>query len=395
MDGSKTPGGGTVELESLRKVHGDAVAVDGIDLRIAAGEFFSLLGPSGCGKTTTLRMIGGFDDPTAGRIMLDGRDLAGTPAHKRPINTVFQSYALFPHLTVAQNVEYGLRWRAGVSKAERRTRAGEALELVRLSRLASRKSTHLSGGEQQRVALARALVCRPSVLLLDEPFGALDAKLRKALRTELTAVQRAVGTTFIFVTHDQEEALEMSDRLAVMDHGRVVQCGRPKDVYEAPDTEFVADFLGLMNLLEVTCVETGGAGLAQVRLGEFTVAATCASDTRTGPGRIVIRPERVRLQAAGHTGDNCVPAIVDKLVYVGATSQVLVRLAHGPAVHVLLVNDSDHEHLRPGEPVTLLLPPSAVRLLAPAAVPGFAADPAEPAGLADPAREQTPAPARP
>ena len=385
MDASFAAAAGTVDLEGLRKVHGDAVAVDGIDLRVGGGEFFSLLGPSGCGKTTTLRMIGGFDEPTDGRILLDGADLAGTPAHKRPINTVFQSYALFPHLTVAQNVEYGLRWRPGVDRAERRRRAAEALELVRLTRLAGRRPVQLSGGEQQRVALARALVCRPAVLLLDEPFGALDAKLRKTLRTELTAVQRAVGTTFIFVTHDQEEALEMSDRLAVMDRGKVVQCGRPKDVYEAPDTEFVADFLGLANLLEVTCVEADGASHAQVRLGEFTVAATRVGEARTGPGRIVIRPERVRLEAAGHTGANCVPAIVDKLVYIGATSQVLVRLAHGPAVHVLLVNDSDHEHLRPGEPVTLSMPPAAVRLLSPAPVPAVAAEPAAARRAAEPA----------
>jgi spermidine/putrescine transport system ATP-binding protein len=353
-----------LELLSLRKVHGTTVAVDRIDLRIAAGEFFSLLGPSGCGKTTTLQMIGGFEPPTEGRVRLDGKDLTSVPAHRRPINTVFQSYALFPHLTVAQNVEYGLRWRPGVSRAQRRIRAGEALDLVRLSRLAARRPAQLSGGEQQRVALARALVCRPSVLLLDEPFGALDAKLRKALRAELAAVQRTVGTTFVFVTHDQEEALEISDRIAVMDHGRVVQCGRPKDVYEAPDTEFVADFLGLTNLLEVTCL-----GAENVRLGEFTVAATAVGDPRTGPGRIVIRPERVRLEAAGHTGANRVPAIVDRLVYVGATSHVLVRLAHGPAVQVMLVNDSDHDHLKPGEAVTLFLPPAAVRLLAPETAP--------------------------
>ncbi|GIJ73750.1 ABC transporter ATP-binding protein [Virgisporangium ochraceum] len=365
MKGTDTPTGGMLELAGLRKVHGTTVAVDRIDLRIAAGEFFSLLGPSGCGKTTTLQMIGGFEAPTGGRVLLDGADLTGMPAHRRPINTVFQSYALFPHLTVAQNVEYGLRWRAGVGKAERRTRAGEALDLVRLSALAGRRPTQLSGGEQQRVALARALVCRPSVLLLDEPFGALDAKLRKALRAELTAVQRAVGTTFVFVTHDQEEALEISDRIAVMDHGRVVQCGRPKDVYETPDTEFVADFLGLTNLLEVTCV-----GGPDVRLGEFTVTCTpVGGDVRSGPGRIVIRPERVRLEAAGGTGANRVPAIVDRLVYVGATSQVLVRLPHGPVVQVMLVNDSDHDHLRAGEAVTLHLPPAAVRLLAPEPAP--------------------------
>jgi spermidine/putrescine transport system ATP-binding protein len=362
--------GGAVELVGLRKVHGDAVAVDRVDLRVGAGEFFSLLGPSGCGKTTTLRLIGGFDRPTEGRILLDGRDLSGTPAHRRPINTVFQSYALFPHLTVAQNVEYGLRWRRGIDRAERRRRAAEALELVRLGRLAARRPDQLSGGEQQRVALARALVREPAVLLLDEPFGALDAKLRKALRTELTAVQRAVGTTFIFVTHDQEEALEMSDRLAVLDAGRVVQCGTPRQVYEAPRTEFVADFLGLANLLEVTCLGAGSAGAGRpgtvpVRLGEFTVAAACAGAAAAGPGRVVIRPERVRLRTT--EGAGAVPAIVDKLVYVGATTQVAVRLAHGPAVHALLVNDSDHAHLRPGTPVWPDLPADALRLLEPPA----------------------------
>jgi spermidine/putrescine transport system ATP-binding protein len=368
MTGSSGRAGGTIELIGLRKVHGDAVAVDGIDLRVESGEFFSLLGPSGCGKTTTLRLIGGFDRPTEGRILLDGADLSGTPAHRRPINTVFQSYALFPHLTVEQNVEYGLRFKQGVGRAERRRRAAEALELVRLSRLAARRPHQLSGGEQQRVALARALVREPAVLLLDEPFGALDAKLRKALRTELTAVQRAVGTTFIFVTHDQEEALEMSDRLAVLDAGRIVQHGTPKEVYQAPRTEFVADFLGLANLLEVTCLGAGGDGSAPVRLGEFSLTATCADAPSAGPGRVVIRPERVRVAAGSaadtaSNGTNTLPAIVDKLVYVGATTQVVVRLAHGPAVHALLVNDSDHEHLAPGTAVALTLPPDALRLL--------------------------------
>ncbi|HEU5111612.1 MAG TPA: ABC transporter ATP-binding protein [Micromonosporaceae bacterium] len=365
MTGSNGRAGGTIELVGLRKVHGDAVAVDGIDLRVEAGEFFSLLGPSGCGKTTTLRMIGGFDKPTEGQILLDGTDMSGTPAHRRPINTVFQSYALFPHLTVAQNVEYGLRWRKGIDKADRRRRAAEALELVRLSRLSARRPHQLSGGEQQRVALARALVREPAVLLLDEPFGALDAKLRKALRTELTAVQRAVGTTFIFVTHDQEEALEMSDRLAVLDAGRIVQTGTPKEVYQAPRTEFVADFLGLANLLEVTCLDAAGGGTAPVRLGEFSLTAACAGAATAGPGRVVIRPERVRVTAgsAAEAGPNTIPAIVDKLVYVGATTQVVVRLAHGPAVNALLVNDSDHEHLAPGTAVALTMPAEALRLL--------------------------------
>jgi spermidine/putrescine transport system ATP-binding protein len=356
-------GGGAIELVDLRKEYGDAVAVDGIDLQVDAGEFFSLLGPSGCGKTTTLRMIGGFDPPTAGRILLDGADLAGTPAHRRPINTVFQSYALFPHLSVADNVGYGLRWRRSLTRAERNVRIGSALDLVRLTRLAARRPHQLSGGEQQRVALARALVCEPSVLLLDEPFGALDAKLRKALRTELTALQRKVGTTFVFVTHDQEEALEMSDRLAVMDQGRVVQCGRPKDVYEAPVTEFVADFLGLTNLLDVTCIELDNGVRAQVRLGEFVLTATRTGSTGLGRGRVVIRPERVRLTSPGETGANTVPAIVDNLVYVGATTQVIARLPHGPAIQVLVVNDSDRDDLRPGTPLVLTLPVDALRLL--------------------------------
>jgi spermidine/putrescine transport system ATP-binding protein len=359
MNGTRTRGG-VVELAQLRRVHGEHVALDGIDLRVEAGEFFSLLGPSGCGKTTTLRLIGGFDTPTGGRVLLDGVDLAGTPAHRRPVNTVFQSYALFPHLSVADNVGYGLRWR-GQDRTRRRARVAEALELVRLSALAGRRPHQLSGGEQQRVALARALVCEPAVLLLDEPFGALDAKLRKALRTELTAVQREVGTTFIFVTHDQEEALEMSDRLAVMNGGRIVQCGLPREVYEAPTTEFVADFLGLANLLEVEAVPGAAAGRVQVRLGEFTLTATGAP--RPGRGVAVIRPERIRLGPAGAQGPNAVPAMVDTIGYVGATTQVATRLPHGPRVQVVLVNDGDRNGLRPGTPVTLTLPSEALRLL--------------------------------
>jgi len=360
-----TRNGGAVELVGLRKVYGDAVAVDSIDLSVTPGEFFSLLGPSGCGKTSTLRMIAGLDPPTSGRIRLDGVDLVDTPAHRRPINTVFQSYALFPHMSVTDNVGYGLRWRKGLDRAQRRARVDEALRLVRLTRLADRRPDQLSGGEQQRVALARALVCEPSVLLLDEPLGALDAKLRKHLRTELTRVQRAVGTTFIFVTHDQEEALEMSDRLAVMDGGRVVQCGSPRDLYEAPRTEFVADFLGVANLLTVTCLAAPGPGRADIRLGELPLTATCSGPVTPGEGRAVIRPERVRLAAGPDAPEarNAVAAVVDAWTYVGATTLVTARLPHGPEIKALVVNDAQRDELRPGTAVTLTLPADALRLL--------------------------------
>jgi spermidine/putrescine transport system ATP-binding protein len=359
-------GGGAVELIGLRKVHADAVAVDGIDLTVSSGEFFSLLGPSGCGKTSTLRLIAGLDAPSDGRILLDGVDQVGTPAHRRPVNTVFQSYALFPHMSVTDNVGYGLRWRKGpgklLDKAQRRAKVDEALKLVRLTRLADRRPDQLSGGEQQRVALARALVCEPSVLLLDEPFGALDAKLRKALRSDLTELQRAVGTTFIFVTHDQEEALEMSDRLAVMDAGRVIQCGTPRELYEAPRSQFVADFLGVANLFEVTCLSQPEPGRAAIRLGGVALTATCSGPVTPGPGLAVIRPERVRVGPIGE-GANLVPAVVDGRTYVGATTLVSARLRDGPQIKALVVNDSDRDDLRPGAQVTLALPPDALRLL--------------------------------
>jgi ABC-type Fe3+/spermidine/putrescine transport system ATPase subunit len=362
VEGTRSSTGGVVELAGLRKTHGDAVAVDGIDLTVRSGEFFSLLGPSGCGKTSTLRMIAGLDAPTDGRILLDGVDLSGTPAHRRPINTVFQSYALFPHMSVADNVGYGLRWGRGLDRARRRARVDEALQLVRLTRLADRRPDQLSGGEQQRVALARALVCEPAVLLLDEPFGALDAKLRKVLRTELIQVQRAVGTTFIFVTHDQEEALELSDRIAVMDGGRVVQCGTPRELYEAPRTRFVADFLGVANLLPVTCEAQPEPGRAAVRLGDLALTATCSGPVTPGPGVAVIRPERVRVGPAG-PGANVVPAIVDTRTYVGATTLVTARLKDGSEVKALVVNDSARDDLEPGSAVSLTLPVDALHLL--------------------------------
>src|SRR5579859_1946855 len=247
--------GGHVELVSLSKRFVE-LAVDNIDLVVASGEFFSLLGPSGCGKTTTLRLIAGFEQPTAGTVLLDGADVTNVAPNKRNVNTVFQSYALFPFLNVFENVAFGLRNRSG-DKAAIRRRVGEMLELVHMSAYEKRRPGQLSGGQQQRVALARALVLDPAVLLLDEPLGALDAKLRRSLKVELKALQERVGITFLYVTHDQEEALTMSDRLAVMNAGRIVQTGTPREVYEEPADAYVADFLGAANLMEVSVSAAG------------------------------------------------------------------------------------------------------------------------------------------
>jgi spermidine/putrescine transport system ATP-binding protein len=354
------PHGGHIQLVALRKEFAGAVAVDSIDLGIEAGEFFSLLGPSGCGKTTTLRLIAGFEQPTSGQILLDGVDLAATPPHRRPVNTVFQSYALFPHLSVEDNVAFGLRWRRDVDKAARRNRVATAIELVRLGGLEQRHPAQLSGGQQQRVALARALVLQPSVLLLDEPLGALDAKLRKDLQAELSALQREVGITFVYVTHDQEEALTMSDRLAVMDRGVVAQVGTPGEVYEHPATAYVADFLGVANLIDALGEPSSG-GRRTVRLGEFELAAD--GDGDAGPVRLVIRPERVRIEVGRPAGPNCLPAMVDRVVYVGATTQVYVRLPSGERIQALLANHDGRPDWPAGTSVAVTLPADALRAL--------------------------------
>ena len=357
------PGGGAISIVGLRKEFDGVTAVDGIDLEIEPGEFFTLLGPSGCGKTTTLRMLGGFEQPTDGQILLDGVDVAQSPPHKRPVNTVFQSYALFPHLDVQKNVAYGLRWRKDLDKQAREARVGKALELVRLTEYARRRPHQMSGGQQQRVALARALILEPSVLLLDEPLGALDAKLRHSLRAELTTLQREVGITFVFVTHDQEEALEMSNRLAVMDGGRIIQLGTPQEVYQEPRTEFVADFLGVANLLDVEC--DPGSGLSRnVRFGEFALEAQVPQGHASGPSRAVIRPECVELAEAGLTGTNRLPGMVDRTVFLGSTTQVMVRLPHGGVVQSLITNTAGSESFAAGQPVTVGLPSEALRVLA-------------------------------
>ncbi|MGH3115763.1 MAG: ABC transporter ATP-binding protein [Nocardioidaceae bacterium] len=360
--------GGAISIVGLRKEFDGVTAVDGIDLEIKPGEFFTLLGPSGCGKTTTLRLLAGFEQPTDGQVLIDGVDVAQTPAHKRPVNTVFQSYALFPHLDVRKNVAYGLRWRKDLDKRARAARVAKALKLVQLTEYAGRRPHQMSGGQQQRVALARALVLEPSVLLLDEPLGALDAKLRHSLRAELTALQKEVGITFVFVTHDQEEALEMSNRLAVMDGGRIMQLGTPEEVYQEPTTEFVADFLGVANLFDIECL-TGNGVSRSVRFGEFTLEAQAPADHDSGPGRAVIRPECVELAEAGLTGANRVPGMVDRTVFLGSTTQVMVRLPQGAVVQSLVTTNAMRDHLATGQPVTVHLPSESLRVLAPSARP--------------------------
>jgi spermidine/putrescine transport system ATP-binding protein len=356
------PGGG-IRLVDLVKEFGDVRAVDGIELEIPGGEFFSLLGPSGCGKTTTLRLIAGFEQPTSGQIQLDGVDMARTPPHKRKVNTVFQNYALFPHLDVRDNVAFGLRFQ-NVSKEETKRRVGEALALVQLEGFEKRRPSQLSGGQQQRVALARALILHPAVLLLDEPLGALDAKLRKALQVELKALQERVGITFVYVTHDQEEALTMSDRLAVMAGGRIEQVGTPRDVYEEPATAYVADFLGVSNLMVAMASGSAGNGLCRVRVGEFDLMAEQGDTGAQGEVKLTIRPERVRLEAHGSGGDNRLPGMIDRVVYLGNSLQILVQLAAGDTVQALVQNVGGAEDgFTHGTPVSVHFPADALRVL--------------------------------
>jgi spermidine/putrescine transport system ATP-binding protein len=325
-----------VRLVQVSKAYGGVLAVDNIDLDVMAGEFFSLLGPSGCGKTTTLRMIGGFEQPTSGRIELHGEDVTWLPPYRRHVNTVFQSYALFPHLTIFENVAFGLR-RTGVKGAEIRSRVTDMLRLVELPGYEGRKPSQISGGQAQRVALARALINRPAVLLLDEPLGALDLKLRKQMQVELKRIQKEVGITFIYVTHDQEEAMTMSDRIAVMHKGRYEQLGDPETLYEHPTTRFVAGFLGVSNLLGGTCQGTAdGLGVIELRNGTIVHAPAAAVYGRISVD-VGVRPEKIRLHHHGDevsAGRNRLAGTVTDASYMGVSTQYTVETRGGARVVV-------------------------------------------------------------
>ena len=337
---------GTVELRNVSKHFGDVVAVDGVDLTIASGAFFSLLGPSGSGKTTVLRMVAGFESPTTGTVYLGGRDVTGRPPYERDVNTVFQDYALFPHLTIQDNVEYGLKVK-GIAKEERQRLAGAALEMVRLGGFGGRRPDQLSGGQRQRVALARALVNRPRVLLLDEPLGALDLKLREEMQVELKAIQSEIGITFVLVTHDQGEALSMSTDVAVFNKGRIEQVGSPRDVYERPSTSFVAGFVGTGNLID--------AEVSERLFGSKAVHS--------------VRPERISLAGGDESGaSDGTPGTVADVQYLGTEQRVRVDLDGGG--HLTAATASGEQH-QIGDRVSLSWPPGAVLRVADTGDPLF------------------------
>ena len=335
-----------IELQQITKQYpspegGMVDAVYPADLTIYAGEFFTLLGSSGCGKSTTLRMMAGFETPTSGNILINGASMVNVPPYRRPVNMVFQDYALFPHLTVAKNVEFGLEMKK-IRKSERNDRVQAALEMVQLDGLGKRRPNQLSGGQRQRVALARALVNEPSVLLLDEPLGALDLKLRRTMQTELKQLQQQVGITFVYVTHDQEEALVMSDRIAVMDNGRFLQVGTPQEIYEQPDTRFVADFIGETNFISGT-LNTHQNNVADVQVGTQAIGVKyLANGIYPGdPVTLAIRPEKLRLVNSGDQGNKLqLNGTIAQAVYLGTDTRFVVRIETGDDLVVRAQNDN-------------------------------------------------------
>ena len=345
-------------LVGIEKHYGSTPAVAGIDLAVRDGEFVTLLGPSGCGKTTTLALIAGFFPPTAGEIYLKGKPVADLPSFRRDIGVVFQDYALFPHMTAAQNVAFGLKMRK-VAPAEIAQRVAAALDLVQLRGLGERRPLQMSGGQRQRVALARALVVNPTVLLLDEPLSNLDLKLREEMRVEIVAIQRRLGITTVFVTHDQSEALVMSDRIGVMNQGRIEQIGEPAEIYEAPATRFVAEFIGRMNMLAGVVTPERG-----VRIGERTFAIGVPADIASGASvNVAIRPERASLTPARTEDGISLPGTVRQVFYLGATREVHVDLAHGEKGFVQLHNDGTDAGVQAGSAVWLSSSPANCRVL--------------------------------
>ncbi len=376
-DNETQPDESVIVLEHVSKRFGSAVAVDDVHLSIRRGEFFSLLGPSGCGKTTTLRMIAGFEAPSEGRILLEGVDVSNVPPYKRNVNLVFQNYALFPHMSVGDNIAFGPR-NKGLKDSEVKASVEHILEVVRLSGFAKRKPGQLSGGQQQRVALARALVNHPSALLLDEPLGALDLKLRRAMQLELKSIQRELGITFIYVTHDQEEALTMSDRVAVMNEGRVDQLGTPEEIYERPATVFAAGFIGLANILPGV-VEDADGNRVTVRLADGGRTAADQDRRVFRPGdmaTVVVRPERLRISASAPESEltGWIAARVKAVVFQGAVTRVDLVTAAGTEMNVILLAQDRPEALDNSEPVWVTWEPEDATVLPGGATPPPAAD---------------------
>ncbi len=329
-----------VELRGVSKRFNDVAAVDDVSLEIKSGEFLTLLGPSGCGKTTLLRLIAGFDVPTQGSVWVGGEDVTAQPPYRRPVNQVFQSYALFPHLTVGENVGFGLRMQ-GVGRAEAEQRIREVLALVSLEGLEARRPHQLSGGQKQRVALARAVVCQPRVLLLDEPLSALDARLRQVMQLELKRLQRRLGMTFVFVTHDQEEALTMSDRIAIVNRGRIEQVGTAQEIYHRPATPFAAEFVGAANLLRARLAGRTAEGVrVQVDGGLELLLPAAAWPDEEGEVLISIRPEKVQISRTPAAGPNCFAARIEEEIFKGATDHLRLATAAGTPLQALVANES-------------------------------------------------------
>ena len=350
-----------IALDGVSKRFGSHTAVDDVTLEIREGEFFSMLGPSGCGKTTSLRMIAGFEVPDSGRVVLQGADVTTVSANRRPVNMVFQQYALFPHMSIYDNVAFGLKMKR-VPRGEHRDRVHELLRVVDLEGLENRRPRQLSGGQQQRVALARALVNHPAALLLDEPLGALDVKLRKHMQLELKRIQHELGTTFVYVTHDQEEALAMSDRIAVMNRGRVEQLGTPREIYDHPSTAFVADFIGSLNAIELTIDELVGE-YSVTRLGEDERVVSPAAGHRPGDTvRVAVRPEHVQLGSDGTGQGSRLTGTIAQVVYLGMYTQFHVDTQAGRIVSHRLADEST-AGLEAGSPVTLTWSPEHASFL--------------------------------